>query len=123
MFVNDRLTYIRSLEKQLLEAIALNIQKADKTQIPLPEQIEPKSTPVAGDGKKHKPRGKHLPKPPEPFPPIQERLSPMSPLAEAGVLVETVKVALGQQATAEKGDGPGGSSGGKGKRKIVRVRA
>ena len=66
------------------------------------------------------------PKPPEPFPLIDERYGGYSPLIEAGILVNTVKVALKQQKEdTKKAPEPSlaNSAAGKGKRKVVRVRA
>jgi len=148
-FTNRNIT----TKKRLLEAIAETIQAQYASQTPLPEQTRPslpsidakadslplvpstlgkKGTPAksnAQSGQTPPRRGRQqVIKPPEPLPPMSERYGTNSPLVEAGVLVETVKVALKQQAENDKKalEGPAGSQpgtpAGKGKRKVVRVR-
>jgi signal recognition particle subunit SRP19 len=71
--------------------------------------------------------GRRLPIPPEPHPPLANRVSPYSPALSTGVLIETVKAGMNAQ---ENTQGAGGASAGapglpgmqKGKRKVVRVR-
>ncbi|KAF8329560.1 signal recognition particle, SRP19 subunit [Cantharellus anzutake] len=129
-------------KKQLLEAISVRIQQQQRSQMPLSESIKPSSqTPVLSNsvsgskpskGSKNAPappprksRPK-APKPPEPLPPIEDRYGGYSPLIESGVLVNTVKVALKQRKDDEKKavePSPGGGPSGKGKRKVIRVRA
>lgn len=58
------------------------------------------------------------PVPPAPWPPLTSRVSPYSPALPSGVLVDTVKAGMSAQEAA-----PGIAGGGKGKRKVVRVRA
>ncbi|KAI0938525.1 hypothetical protein AcW1_001762 [Taiwanofungus camphoratus] len=59
------------------------------------------------------------PTPPMPFPPLTSRISPYSPALPSGVLIETVKAGMNAQ---EAAPGISGGGGGKGKRKVVRVR-
>jgi len=134
-------------KKQLLEAISRQIQRTDPSLIPTPDQLRSAAThqpdagapstsssskkPAATNKPKTKPKNGAKPtEPPSPLPEIGQRLPPWSPALETGVLLETMKVALGQ---AEKGEGagagpgaPGGPGGagtaGKGKRKVIRVR-
>ncbi|TFK20653.1 signal recognition particle, SRP19 subunit [Coprinopsis marcescibilis] len=68
-------------------------------------------------------RGRRLlPVPPEPLPPLENRISSYSPALSTGVLLETIKA--GMNATEGTGlpgvPAPGGMA--KGKRKVVRVR-
>lgn len=65
----------------------------------------------------HKPR---LPQPPEPLPPLANRLSSYSPALPSGVLVDTIKAGMNAASADNAIGGPAG--GGKGKRKVVRVR-
>ena len=62
--------------------------------------------------------GNQLPVPPAPHPPLANRVSPYSPALVSGLLVDTVKA--GMNAPDPMGGAIGG--GGKGKRKVVRVR-
>lgn len=74
---------------------------------------------VTGSKKSRRP----LPVPPEPLPPLTDRLSPYSPALATGVLVDTIKA--GMNATPETPGAPGAGAPpnlGKGKRKVVRVR-
>lgn len=52
-----------------------------------------------------------------PHPPLANRVSPYSPALVSGVLVETVKAGMNAP-----DPGMGAMGGGKGKRKVVRVR-
>jgi signal recognition particle subunit SRP19 len=63
--------------------------------------------------------GGQLPVPPAPHPPLANRVSPYSPALVSGVLVDAVKA--GMSAPDPMGGALGGG-GGKGKRKVVRVR-
>ncbi len=63
--------------------------------------------------------GRPLAVPPTPHPPLANRVSPYSPALVSGVLIETVKAGMN---APEAGMGAVGGSGGKGKRKVVRVR-
>lgn len=65
--------------------------------------------------------GRQVPIPPGPHPPLSNRVSPYSPALVSGVLIETVKAGMSAQEAG--GLGAGGGMGGKGKRKVVRVRA
>ncbi|OCH87141.1 signal recognition particle, SRP19 subunit [Obba rivulosa] len=58
------------------------------------------------------------PVPPAPWPALASRVSSYSPALPSGVLVETIKAGMSAQEAA-----PGTGGGGKGKRKVVRVRA
>lgn len=145
-------------EKQLLEALSVQMQKSNRSQVPTTEQIaksqqrEAETVPRADipsqdavSSKKgkgvttttptknptSKPRSKHapqVPRPPEPLVPVPDRLGVRSPLVEAGILLETVKVALNQQAEEAKKEkekekqAASGSSTGKPKKKVLRVR-
>jgi len=132
-------------KKQLLEAISRQIQRTDPSLIPTPDQLrstithEPDTNApstsssskkaIAPSKSKSKPKSGTKPtEPPSPLPEISQRLPPWSPALESGVLLDTMKVALGQ---GEKGEGagagaaggPGGAGmAGKGKRKVIRVR-
>jgi len=68
--------------------------------------------------------GRQLPTPPAPHPPLTNRVSPYSPALVSGVLIETVKAGMSAQETGGLGGPPAGAGigGGKGKRKVVRVR-
>ncbi|GBE89116.1 signal recognition particle, SRP19 subunit [Sparassis latifolia] len=58
------------------------------------------------------------PSPPMPYPPITSRISAYSPALPSGVLIETIKAGMNAQEAAPAV----GGGGGKGKRKVVRVR-
>ncbi|KAJ8087381.1 signal recognition particle subunit [Marasmius tenuissimus] len=69
--------------------------------------------------------GRHLPVPPEPHPPLANRVSPYSPALSSGVLIETVKAGMNATEGQAAAGGPGGGGPAgmqKGKRKVVRVR-
>lgn len=70
---------------------------------------------------KRKKSGRRLPIPPDPLPPLTNRVSAYSPAISTGILVETVKAGM---STPEAGLLPGASAANaqKGKRKVVRVR-
>jgi signal recognition particle subunit SRP19 len=59
--------------------------------------------------------------PPKPYPPLTSRLSAYSPALPSSVLVETVTAGMNAQENAASPSA--GMSSGKGKRKVVRVRA
>ncbi|TFY63379.1 hypothetical protein EVG20_g6347 [Dentipellis fragilis] len=66
--------------------------------------------------------GRPLPVPPEPLlPPLASRVSAYSPALPSGVLIDTVKAGMNAQEGAGPAVGAPGM-GGKGKRKVVRVR-
>lgn len=75
------------------------------------------------DGKS-KPTKRQLALPPDPAPPVSDRVSIYSPALASNVLIETVKA--GMNAQAEGGPGSPGASAppamAKGKRKVLRVR-
>ncbi|KAH6909599.1 signal recognition particle protein [Coprinopsis sp. MPI-PUGE-AT-0042] len=80
---------------------------------------ESNATNVAGGKRSHRP----LPVPPEPLPPLTDRLSPYSPALATGVLLDTI--IAGMSAPPEVPGAPGAATPanvGKGKRKVVRVR-
>lgn len=134
-------------KKLLLEHIAYQIQRLKPDLIPkvpytypapkLPPASKPK--PIAsGKGKQpqHRPKqptqstttaskksnpGCRLPVPPGPQPALNSRVSTYSPAIATGILIDTIKAGM---STAEGGGagGPGPNLGGKGKRKVVRVR-
>ena len=61
--------------------------------------------------------GQAVPAPPAPHPPLANRVSPFSPALVSGVLIDTIKAGMN---APDPTAGPIG--GGKGKRKVVRVR-
>ena len=62
-----------------------------------------------------------LPQPPEPHPALASRISPYSPALPSGVLIDTIKAGM-SAASADAAAGGPGAIGGKGKRKVIRVR-
>lgn len=138
-----------SSERLLLEGISYQIQRLKPELIPktpytyptpkLPPTSQPKLI-ASGRGKQpqHKSKqaaqssttttankrsnpGCRLPVPPEPQPALNNRLSTYSPAIAAGILIDTIKAGM----SAAEGGGTGGpvpNLGGKGKRKVVRVR-
>jgi signal recognition particle subunit SRP19 len=134
------------LEKLLLERVAYQIQHSKPELIPKAPYTfpEPKLPPTSqlklvpsGKGKQSQQKSKQtatlpttskksnpgcrLPVPPEPQPALNNRLSTYSPVIAAGILIDTIKA--GMSATEGGGaGGPGPNLGGKGKRKVVRVR-
>ena len=129
-------------EKQLLETISLQIQRVKTDNVPhepytYPQPVPPptkpaktkntvgKSTAAAHPSKaKSKPHssqraGRPLPSPPGPQPALKSRVSSHSPALPSGVLIDTIRA--GMNATDGQG-AAGGIPGGKGKRKVVRVR-
>ncbi|KAA1479342.1 signal recognition particle, SRP19 subunit [Dentipellis sp. KUC8613] len=133
-------------KKQLLETISFQIQRLKPDSAPKapytyptppapphpPKPAKSKSAPskASAKGKSSgasgaKPpvqSGRPLPVPPEPLvPPLASRVSAYSPALPSGVLIDTVKAGM----NAQEGAGPavgGPGMGGKGKRKVVRVR-
>ncbi|KAI0341436.1 signal recognition particle SRP19 subunit [Trametopsis cervina] len=133
-------------KKELLELISMQIQMVKPENVPRPpfsanvpdapvEPVAP-STPAKGKQLASKTAGKgassgtsvapaatsaakRLPAPPAPHPPLANRVSPYSPALVSGVLIDTVKA--GMNAPDPIMGAPGGG-GGKGKRKVVRVR-
>ncbi len=138
-------THSRRAEKQLLEMISVQIQMLKPDSVPKPPYDTDQSpqttespapaTPVKGKqpakgGSKatsvsnttisppETKRRLKVPTPPQPWPALTSRVSPYSPALPSGVLIETVKAGMSAQEAA-----PGiGGGGGKGKRKVVRVR-
>ncbi|KAH9849060.1 signal recognition particle SRP19 subunit [Lenzites betulinus] len=137
-------------KKQLLEMIALQIQMLKPDSVPkapynTDEPVQaleaPPSTPSKGKqpakastkltagsgsvsnttispspGTSHR---KKTPVPPQPWPTLTSRVSPYSPSLPSGVLIDAVKAGMSAQEVV-----PGvPAGGGKGKRKVVRVRA
>ena len=130
-------------EKQLLETISFQIQRVKTDNVPCepytyPQPVPPptakpakikntagKSTAAAHPSKaKSNPQspqraGRPLPSPPEPQPALKSRVSAHSPALPSGVLIDTIRAGM----NAAEGQGAaGGIPGGKGKRKVVRVR-
>ncbi|KAI0634775.1 signal recognition particle SRP19 subunit [Trametes polyzona] len=137
-------------KKQLLEMIALQIQMLKPDNVPKPpyntdppeQAVEAPAPPTPSKGKqpakastkltsgagsvsnttispspgtKRRPK---VPAPPQPWPPLTSRVSPYSPALPSGVLIDAVKAGMNAEAV------PGlPAGGGKGKRKVVRVRA
>ena len=126
-----------SLEKELLETVSLYIQSVKPELVPKPEdatsvdsKLDTKAAKLATSKSKanQEKKGKQAnPKPLNisrrrrlPQPPDTQCLSQYSPALSSGVLVETIKA--GMNANADAPALPAGA-GGKGKRKVVRVRA
>lgn len=135
------------LEKLLLEHIAYQIQRLKPELIPKAPYtyLEPKLPPASkpkliassrGKQPQYKPKqptqstttaskksnpGCRLPVPPGPQPALNSRVSTYSPAIATGILIDTIKAGM---STTEGGGagGPGPNLGGKGKRKVVRVR-
>lgn len=132
-----------SAEKQLLETIAFQIQRVKTDNVPREPYTYPQAVPPptakptkskTGVGKstggaqasKAKSKlkfsqraGRPLPSPPEPLPALKSRVSSHSPALPAGVLIDAIRAGM----NATEGQGAiGGIPGGKGKRKVVRVR-
>jgi len=136
-------------KKLLLEGIAYQIQRLKPELVPktpytypapkLPPTSQPKLV-ASGRGKQsqHKSKqaaqsttttttsrksnpGCRLPVPPEPQPALNNRLSTYSPAIAAGILIDTIKAGMSATEGGAAG-GPGPNLGGKGKRKVVRVR-
>jgi len=130
-------------KKQLLETISFQIQRVKTDIVPrepytYPQPVPPptakpaktkntagKSTATAHPSKaKSNPQspqraGRPLPSPPEPQPALKSRVSAHSPALPSGVLIDTIRAGM----NATEGQGAvGGIPGGKGKRKVVRVR-
>ncbi|KAI0287120.1 signal recognition particle, SRP19 subunit [Russula brevipes] len=130
-------------KKQLLETISFQIQGVKTDSVPrkpysYPELVPPPATKPTksktGTGKssagvqiskaKPKPRppqraGRPLPSPSEPQPALKSRVSAQSPALPSGVLIDAVRAGM----NATEGQGAmGGIPGGKGKRKVLRVR-
>ncbi|KAI0053160.1 signal recognition particle, SRP19 subunit [Auriscalpium vulgare] len=131
-------------KKQLLETVSFQIQRIKSDNIPRepytypvppppptakpskPKLVSNKSTTSVAAGKAKaevKPSqaaGRPLPTPPEPAPSLASRVSSYSPALASGVLIDTVKA--GMNATEGQPAVGGAAPGGKGKRKVVRVR-
>jgi len=100
-------------KKQLLLRVSAYIQAKRPALTPTPETSIP--------GKNIKGITK-TPAPPEPVPPIAQRLPANSPMVETGMLVESMKQALVSE-KGQPGQGQVEAAAGKGKRKVIRVRA
>lgn len=116
-------------KKQLYLALAGQIHRLKPELKPAPDAapapIEPTAVAKSKTGKQglrpvRKSTGPRLPKPPEPTPPLSQRLSPYSPALPSGILIETVKA--GMNATAGQGDAAAPGPSNKGKKKVIRVR-
>lgn len=66
--------------------------------------------------------GRRLPVPPEPLPPLTNRVSAYSPAISTGILVEAVKAGMNNPEAGLLPGASGAGNMGKGKRKVVRVR-
>jgi hypothetical protein len=85
-------------EKRLLEAVAIQIQMHKPEQVPTPETSVPSRAPP----KSATPKGQaammgqrksfKVPQAPHPWPKLQDRVSPYSPMADAGIYVDAVSV-------------------------------
>ncbi|KAB5589995.1 Signal recognition particle subunit SRP19 [Ceratobasidium theobromae] len=131
-----------SSKKRLLEAIASQIQVHKPEQIPTPETSVPIRAPPKPTAPPSSKSPKNIgpiqrksfkaPQPPQPWPKLQDRVSPYSPMIDAGIYVDAVSSALAAEKKAESGAGtiagPGqgqgqaGAGAGKGKKKVIRVR-
>ncbi|EJD39192.1 signal recognition particle, SRP19 subunit [Auricularia subglabra TFB-10046 SS5] len=112
-------------KRQLVERLAAVVQMAHPEWVPKGVDAEEKAGgPSSSSAQKGKAKGRRHAGPPEPWPPLAQRVSPYSPALEAGMLVEAVKASLqAPQATDAHGNPvpvPGGV--GKGKKKVIRVR-
>ncbi|KAI0747105.1 signal recognition particle SRP19 subunit [Daedaleopsis nitida] len=134
-------------KKQLLEMISIQIQLLKPDGVPKPPYDADQPAPAAAEaaappmpvkGKQPakggskatsvsnttisppetKQRAQKVPAPPQPWPALTSRVSPYSPALPSGVLIETVKAGM----SAQEANPPVGGGGGKGKRKVVRVR-
>ncbi|KAF8271803.1 hypothetical protein EI94DRAFT_1770154 [Lactarius quietus] len=116
------------VRKQLLETISFQIQRVKVDNVPHEPYTypvpapPPAAKPAKSKAAKSKPKlstGRSLPSPPEPQPALKSRVSSYSPAVPSGVLIDTVRAGM----NATEGQGAiGGIPGGKGKRKVVRVR-
>ncbi|ELU44293.1 SRP19 domain-containing protein [Rhizoctonia solani AG-1 IA] len=127
--------------KRLLEAIALQIQAHKPDQVPTPETSAPIKAPPkptqATKSPKHtqgpiQRKSFKVPQAPQPWPKLQDRVSPYSPMIDGGIYVDAVSNALAAEKKAETGPGAiagqaqgqaqAGAGAGKGKKKVIRVR-
>jgi signal recognition particle subunit SRP19 len=127
-----------STGKELLETISQIIQARRPELVPKPEQLHKgdvvegstsaaqasSSSKPAATPSKHKPRKIKCPKPPQPYPPLDQRVSGMSPGVVSGVLIDAVKAGMDamKQQNAEAQNAAAAAGVGKGKRKVLRVR-
>lgn len=130
-------------KKRLLEAIGKQIQTYKPDQVPTPETSIPTRAPPKPTGPPSKgaaaPVGLvqrkafRVPQAPKPWPKLQDRVSPYSPMIEAGIYVDAVSNALaaekknaesaaGAIAGQPQGQAGAGAGAGKGKKKVIRVR-
>ncbi|KAF8700041.1 Signal recognition particle, partial [Rhizoctonia solani] len=128
-------------KKRLLEAIALQIQAHKPDQVPTPETSAPIKAPPkptqATKSPKHtqgpiQRKSFKVPQAPQPWPKLQDRVSPYSPMIDGGIYVDAVSNALAAEKKAETGPGAiagqaqgqaqAGAGAGKGKKKVIRVR-
>ncbi|KAH9941089.1 signal recognition particle SRP19 subunit [Epithele typhae] len=135
-------------KKQLLEMISVQIQMLKPDTIPkppygtdlVPQAEEPPAPATPVKGKQPAPakksasvsnttispspaglkRRQKVPSPPQPWPQLTSRVSPYSPALPSGVLIDTVKAGMTAQEAAPAAGGA--AAGGKGKRKVIRVR-
>ncbi|KAG9102903.1 signal recognition particle subunit [Ceratobasidium sp. 370] len=124
-----------SSKKRLLEAVAIQIQMHKPDQVPTPEssvpiRAPPKTTPTKGQPSFPVQRKAFkAPQAPQPWPKLQDRVSPYSPMVDAGIYVDAVSNALAAEkkgaesgAGATAGQPQAQAGGGKGKKKVIRVR-
>ncbi|KAF8605737.1 signal recognition particle, SRP19 subunit [Ceratobasidium sp. AG-I] len=131
-------------KKRLLEAIGKQIQTHKPDQIPTPETSIPTRAPPKPAGPPPSKgavvpvglvqrKAYKVPQAPKPWPKLQDRVSPYSPMVEAGIYVDAVSSALaaekknaesaaGAIAGQPQGQPPAGAAAGKGKKKVIRVR-
>ena len=104
--------------------IGTHIQSQKPDQIPKPELPPAVPTPEVKTPKsKNAGRGPRLPKPPQPLPAMAERYGLYSPLISSGTMLDSWKVGTGEKPVEGAPAGQGPQGGGKGKRKIIRIRA
>ncbi|CAE6461856.1 unnamed protein product [Rhizoctonia solani] len=128
-------------KKRLLEAISLQIQIHKPDQVPTPEtsvpiKAPPKPTQATAKSSKYTPgptqrKSFKPPQAPQPWPKLQDRVSPYSPMIDGAIYVDAVSSALAAEKKAENTgaiagqgqvQGQAGAAAGKGKKKVIRVR-
>ncbi|EJT99380.1 signal recognition particle SRP19 subunit [Dacryopinax primogenitus] len=100
-------------KKKLLLHVAAYVQSKRPQFVPTPESLVPRKN-ARGMTK--------VPLPPSPAPAIPQRLPANSPIVETGMLVESMKQTLANEKT-QQAQAQVEGTGGKGKRKVIRVRA
>lgn len=120
-------------KKRLLEAISLQIQTHKPDQVPtLDTSVPIRAPPKSANTTPTQRKSFKAPPAPKPWPKLQDRVSPYSPMIDGGILVDAVSSALAAEKKAESAPGAiagqgqgqpqGGAGAGKGKKKVIRVR-